>query len=342
MNNSIKVPNFHTVSEFLYDEYLEYFKEFDEKFFISNIEDIYSSIISNEQREFLKFMLDKYPLNKPNKMLVLLHYYRGKDSPKEILEIILQNNKYLINDFTRNDCYIKLLKMCSYEFILEIHKIRQKNNIPEIKINILQFKIYDFYDRKVYFWLLDLIIKNNNNKSIFSCFRKILNFDKNDILKYIYYNLEYYKTSEEIFLVLEKFNLDKSILNDIFIIGYKENKLRIREIIRNIAIRKELLYKIFQIVNPKLLIPSENIALYLTIDLITYPEVKYESFMFISIHIINLGYGKIFNDLGFNSPAFFTKDIDEQKVYELIKLNKIPPKKSKFYYYYKQIINNPT
>ena len=80
--------------------------------------------------------------------------------------------------------------------------------------------------------------------------------------------------------------------------------------------------KIFQIVNPKLLIPSEKIALYLTRDLITYPEVKYESFMFISIHIINLGYGKIFNDLGFNSPAFFTKDIDEQKVYELIKLNK--------------------
>ncbi len=338
-DKKIKI-NLSQTREFLHDEYLEYFLRVEEQFFITNKYEIYKYIINNEQEQFLQFMLDKYPFDQPQSILKILRHYNGRTNVKSIINIILGKTNSLTNDFLRNDYWIDLLKGCTFEFVLEVNKIRKEKLIFDVPIDIYKHNINHFYDKKVYFWLLDLYEQMNlNNKNIFSCLYKIFNSDKNKKIATVLDNIQYLDTPDELEILLEKLNLNPSVLDDVFILGnQKHNGYMTYNIIYFIAFNNKykLFYKLFELVNPKILIKSKQIAMDLVRNFIINSEIKYEIFMFISLHIVNLGYTNIFKQENFDS-RYFTNKIDESKIFELIKLNIIPPKNSKYYKYYKFI-----
>ncbi len=101
------LPKFEQVEEYLYDEYLEYFKQVDSKFFTRNNFKIFSKVIQNNQKEFFKYILNNFIIGY-NFILYLLREYKGTENIKENLEL-LQNKFNLLKNYFINDNYFGLI-----------------------------------------------------------------------------------------------------------------------------------------------------------------------------------------------------------------------------------------
>ncbi len=106
-NKKIKIINFSNVYEYLYDDYLEYFYNVEDKFFKNNIIEISKFIINNEQVEFLNFILNNY-LDDFNNIYLKNNFsdFECDSNPKKIIKIILEKNPTIQNLLNSNDIFI--------------------------------------------------------------------------------------------------------------------------------------------------------------------------------------------------------------------------------------------
>ncbi len=300
----IKYYDFDKVEKYLHDDYLEYFIELKETFFQVNLKNIYKYIIDNEQPRFLIFMLEKYPLPQYD-LTYCLQKYIGKNYPKEILEVLLEKYPNFTSALTTDNYFNYILKNSSLEYIKEIYKLRQKSNIPNLKLNLGNYFSANFSDMNIFYWLID---------------EKIINLNT-DLVQWLIHELSYnYITKDNLDYLLEKIKFDKNKLKEIFNFksGYSY-KYIFPKLISNK--NNDLIYYFFELLEPKFIIKKEGVN-HIIQNIIEYAD--YEMFMFLLKHIKKLQYDDSFdNNHSKNSYAnhFRTRrNYDFNIAYELIKL----------------------
>ncbi len=333
-NNTITINDFSEVSEYLYDEYLEYVKRIKIKFINENLDLFLETIIQNEQIELLKYILDNC---KSYKILIsnIKHFlanYKGKNHPEKILKILFEKipnlKSYLLNDqyFIRNEYFFKIiLTNTSLEFVKQIYKLIKETNIPIYTFQIYDMYLYYFYDKSVFYWLLDI---------------KVINYTVSDLKNWLIIELGSDSSNinkDNINYLLEKINLDKSELYKFFTINtctidsdqYLLDSLLVQE-------KYDLIYYFFELLKPKEIIHVDKIREIFK-HLVIY--TNYEMFMFITQHIILLKYDNFLNDIQFITECFeyCNKFTDERIGYELIKLGAKLDKNSIYNYKFNNI-----
>ncbi len=312
------LPKFEQVEEYLYDEYLEYFKQVDSKFFTRNNFKIFSKVIQNNQKEFFKYILNNFIIGY-NFILYLLREYKGTENIKENLEL-LQNKFNLLKNYFINDNYFGLILIkSSFDYILEIQIIRENNNLPNVNLIITKFNIKDFYDKRVIKWL------------IYNNFFKFA--DEGEKTIWIKKNIEYFEQIYSLDLMLDKLNFNKSNLSNVFDYNYKINgkylsrkKIVILYLIKHKCY--DTIYKLFEYVNPNLIIFNEFVANKI-IRFLAYNKCDNKFVIFMIKILLKLKYNM-------NIKRCFNK-FDESIKYELVKLKLIPPTNSNYYQIYKNI-----
>ncbi len=325
-NITIIINNFSQVSEYLYDEYLEYIKRIKIKFINANLELFLETIIQNDQLELLKYILSKCKYKKISTYDVnnLLIHYKGKNHPEEILKILLNKFSDLESYLLKTEGNFRdMVLNSSFEFIKQIYKLKEKTIKNIFRIHIYLIKLYNFNDKRVFYWLLDNELININY-DLTDWLIEELNSSLSDINKE---NIEY---------LLEKINFNKSELKKIFIVkkgfySWEQDQYVFCELLVNK--KYDLMYYFFELLKPEEIINKDEIELILEY-LIKYSN--YEMFIFVIKHIINLKYFDFIN----NEPfiiKYFNIDTDERIVYELVKLGCKIDKNSKNYNYFKNI-----
>ncbi len=326
-NNKIKIKNFSEVSEYLYDEYLEYFYNVEDSFFNNNRKNIYTQIIREEQIKFLEFMLNKYLLNSYD-MCWILTSYKGKERPEEILNLIFKfNNEISKLLFEVNYKFREILLYSSLEYVKVYYKLRGEK-LKDIKINLLEYHTNEFYDIRIFYWLLE---KNIFNINI-------------DLIRWVKHELKLNHINKDNFdnlLDLIKFN--KLNFEYIFVQNNSETYYNsvLVSLIRNK--RNEMIYYFFDKLEPKKIIFEKNVY---DILLTIAQYNNYELFMFFIKHIFQLKYKSVlYNDYSIQQLGISINNnnnnnntlVDEKIVFEIIKLGYRVPKKNLYFDYFSKL-----
>ncbi len=323
-NNKINISSISLVTEYLYDDYLEYFYNVNDKFFNYYKRSIYEQIIGDEQVKFLEFMLEKYPLN-TDELWYYLKRYRGKENPEQILNLYFKYDKALKYRFEKgNDIFGDVLRQSSLEYVKVFSNMMGENLNKNMKINLGNYRINSFYDHRVFAWLFET---NRFN----------INPDDNWI-EWIKSEIKSETINQDnIDNILELIKFDKTNLKEIFVVINTNYNSIISYLVQNK--KNEFIYYFFDKLEPKDIIHEWNVR-NIIIDIIKYNN--YELFMFFIKHIFQLKYKSTFYNNStvqvYGSTAYeYIDTVDKKILYELVKLGYTFPKASKYYNYYGNI-----
>ncbi len=330
-NNKIKISNLKEVSEYLYDDYLEYFYNVEDIFFKNSISRICSLIIYREQEEFLKFIINKYS-NYINISFLesCICSYKGKEKPEKITKIIFEKYPKIKSNIISDDYFKKIIKCAKFEFVKVIYNLRDKLDNKHFKLFVEDYHNYHFCDVKVFFWLFEKnIFVTNKNYNLLIW----INIELTSLYKYNCvgkYSFNY---------ILEKISFDKSKLKDIFNILKGTDSLLVKLIEKS---KNELIYYFFELVEPEYIIKKYDVKLIIKY-LISYNNHK--MFVFILKHIINLKYDYEIEKLKLSTISSYLSQRKleyqtEEIAYELVKLGFKDNKDSKYNYNIQIISNN--
>ncbi len=326
----IKISNFEDVEEYLYDEYLEYFYNVEHNFFKYNQYDIFEKIINEEQIKFLEYMLSRYAL-RTGEILDIIIEYKGKERPKEILNILFKKYPSLKNDLMKDDNFKRIIDYSSLKFIKEINKLREENNYKQIEIKLEDCYISELSSPDVFNWFIDKqIIKLDN---------------QNEIYEFICSELanDYFDTVNKFETLLNKLNLNKKNLNEIFKSNVDIKRYNLN-IISNLIEYElfDIIYYLFDNVDHKYLIPDASYAFNIFLEAIS--NCDYKLFSLICKCIREQGFDNVFT----NYDEYYCelddylvnnhKVKDERILFELLKLKIQPSIKSKFYQIYNNLV----
>ncbi len=334
---NITITNFSEVSEYLYDEYLEYIKRIKIKFINANLELFLETIIQNEQIELLKYILKKCKYKKISTYHVsnILIRYKGKNHPEKILKILLNKYSDLSSYILETEGNFRDIALnSSLEFIKEIYKLKENTNMNISTIHIYNIKLYNFKDKRIFYWLLD-----------------------NELIKLDYVLTDWLVeeltssiseiNSDNIDYLLEKINFNKSELKKIFTIKtsiFDKDRYLLNELI--IKKKYNLIYYFFELLKPNEIIHKDaDVIETIFKHIIMFSD--YDMFMFLMKQIILLKYDDFLNDYFLNDYEYSKKCIgysntDKKIIYELVKLGAKVDKNLKYYNDYNniQIVKN--